>query len=85
MKDIIEITYQVSTKVAKVKFKEKIYLSQAKDSRCMQLVHELYKDTLPETVSFKENIGRKVILTFSHKKDAQENTYDNIVKRVFHN
>lgn len=82
--DGIEFTYLIVNGVSEVEKKERIYVSQAKNSKCMQVLHELYGQVVPKQIKLQQHINRKCRLMIQHKADEIGNIYDNIVARKFY-
>lgn len=81
--DAIDVSYEVTNSTSIVVFKERIFLSKAKNSKCVQFANELYEGKPPKQINLKEHEGRKCILTIQHNKDEVGNIYDNIMVRKF--
>lgn len=82
--DGIDFTYLIVNGVSEVEKKERIYISKAKTSKCMQLLHELYGSDVPKQINLQQHINRRCRLTIQHNPDELGNIYDNIVARKFY-
>lgn len=82
-KDFIEIDYTINVGITEQSKKEKIMLSQAKNSRCYKFLLEIYKGNIPMEIDINNFIGKRCTLTIKHNTDDKGNIYANIVERCF--